>query len=49
MTGARTKRSPWVIGLIIGFTVMLAMNAVFITVAVKGADRVVPSYQTTER
>ena len=45
----RAKRSPWVIGIIIGFAVMLLMNAVFITIAVKGADSVVPSYETGER
>jgi len=38
-----------VIAIIIGFTVMLAVNAVFITVAVKGADTVVPSYRTADR
>jgi hypothetical protein len=42
-------RSPWVIGIIIGFVVMLVMNAVFITIAVKGADTVVPSYETADR
>ncbi len=49
MTGSGRRTSPWVIGIIIGFAVMLAMNAVFITIAVKGADTVVPSYQTTDR
>jgi hypothetical protein len=48
-SGSAGGRSPWVIGIIIGFVVMLLMNAVFITIAVKGADSVVPSYQTGER
>jgi hypothetical protein len=43
------KRSPWVVGIIIGFMVMLLMNAVFIYVAVKGADQVVPSYISEKR
>lgn len=43
------RRSPWVIGIIVGFVVMVLMNAVYIYVAVKGADQVVPSYIAEER
>ena len=49
MTETSRKTSPWVIAIIIGITVMLAVNAFFITVAVMGADTVVPSYQTADR
>lgn len=47
--GAKAKRSPWVIGIIIGFVMMILVNIAFITIAVKGADTVVPSYQTPDR
>ena len=43
------KRSPWVIGIIIGFVLMILVNIAFITIAVKGADTVVPSYRTSDR
>jgi hypothetical protein len=43
------RRSPWVVGIIIGFVVMLLMNATFIYIAVKGADQVVPSYHAEQR
>jgi hypothetical protein len=43
------RRSPWVIGIIIGFVVVVLVNAGFIYVAVKGADRVVPSYNAEAR
>jgi hypothetical protein len=43
------KRSPWVVGIVIGFVVMALMNAVFIYIAVKGADQVVPSYIIEDR
>jgi hypothetical protein len=49
MTMAQQQRSPWVTGIIIGFVVMLMMNAVFIYVAVKDRDPVVPSYTAEER
>lgn len=39
------RRVPvWVLGILIGFAVMLAANAVFIYIAVSGADPVVSSY-----
>jgi type IV secretory pathway VirB3-like protein len=46
-TGAR--RSPWIIGIIIMFAVIVVVNVGFIYIAVKGADQVVPSYLTEER
>jgi hypothetical protein len=45
----KTARSPWVLGIIIGFVVVLLVNAGFIYIAVKGADQVVPSYLSEER
>jgi hypothetical protein len=42
-------RSNWVIGIIIGLAFVAIANAVFIYVAVKGADPVVPSYSTEPR
>jgi hypothetical protein len=44
-----TRRSPWVIGIVIGFVVMVLVNAAFIYIAVKGADQVVPSYHAEQR
>jgi hypothetical protein len=43
------KRSPWVLGIIIGFIVVVLVNAGFIYVAVRGADSVVPSYNAEQR
>jgi hypothetical protein len=42
-------KSSWVIGIIIGLAFVAIANAVFIYVAVKGADPVVPSYSTEPR
>lgn len=39
----------WTLMLLLGFTTMFVMNAIYIYVAVSGADEVVPSYQTVER
>jgi hypothetical protein len=45
----RGRHSPWVIGIIVMFVVVVLVNAGFIYVAVKGADKVVPSYHTEAR
>jgi type IV secretory pathway VirB3-like protein len=45
----KSRRSPWVLGIIIGFAVMMLVNAVFIYIAVKGADQIVPSYHSEQR
>lgn len=45
----RKRRSPWVIAIVIGFTLMIVANAVFIYVAVSGADPVAASYRTEPR
>ncbi|HSJ23085.1 MAG TPA: hypothetical protein VK929_00275 [Longimicrobiales bacterium] len=45
----KQPRSPWVIGIIIGFAILFLANAAFIYVAVKGADPVVPSYHAESR
>jgi hypothetical protein len=42
-------RSPWVVGIVIGFVVLILVNAAFIYIAVKGADPVVPSYNAEHR
>jgi hypothetical protein len=46
---ARPRRSPWIIGIVIGFALVVLVNAGFIYLAVKGADTVVPSYHTEGR
>ena len=43
------RRSPWVIAIVVGLTVMVLVNVAFIIVAVRGADEVVPSYTTGQR
>ncbi len=42
-------RSPWVLGIIIGLTLMMLVNFAFIYIAVRDADQVVPSYQLEHR
>jgi hypothetical protein len=49
MAQDRKQRSPWVLAIIIGFALMIAANAVFIYVAVSGADPVAASYRTEPR
>jgi hypothetical protein len=39
----------WPTIIIVGLALVIAVNAIFIYIAVKGADEVVPSYQTEER
>lgn len=46
---SRSAWSPWPLGIIIGFVVLILVNAAFIFIAVKGADPVVPSYNTEQR
>lgn len=43
------RRDVWLLALLAGFAVMIAVNAFFIYVAVSGADPVVPSYGTEAR
>ncbi|HSJ08568.1 MAG TPA: hypothetical protein VK928_01615 [Longimicrobiales bacterium] len=43
------RASPWVVGIVIGFIVMVLVNIGFIYVAVSGADAIVPSYSTEHR
>lgn len=38
------QRSPWVIGIIISFVIVVLVNVGFIYVAVKGMDRIDPTY-----
>lgn len=42
-------RSPWVLGLLLAFAVMLAVNAIFAWIAVKGSDPVAASYNLEPR
>lgn len=39
----------WPIGIAIGLLLMVLVNLAFIFIAVRGADEVVPSYQTEPR
>lgn len=39
----------WPVLIVVGLTLVLLVNAVFIYVAVTGADEVVPSYDTGQR
>lgn len=41
--------SPWVLAIAIGFAVIFIANAIFIYIAVSGADPVAPSYVTEPR
>jgi hypothetical protein len=45
----RFDRLLWPIMIIIGFLIVIIINAVFIYVAVSDRDEVVPSYQTEAR
>ena len=42
-------RRLWPAIIIIGFAIVILMNAVFIYIAVSGQDEVVPSYHTEAR
>lgn len=39
----------WPAVIIVGLVLVMVVNAIFIYIAVSGADDVVPSYQTEER
>jgi hypothetical protein len=43
------RRSPWVVGIVIGLMIVVLVNVGFIYLAVKGADQVVPSYRIEAR
>jgi nitrogen fixation protein FixH len=43
------KRSPWVVGLLVGFAVVVVVNMVFIWIASKGADPIAASYRLEAR
>lgn len=43
------KRSPWILGIIVGFIIVVVVNFGFIYIAVKGADPVAPSYNAEGR
>lgn len=49
MARERNRRSPWVIAILVGFALMICANAVFIYIAVSGADPVVSSYVIERR
>lgn len=48
MPTPRTDRS-WPIGIVIGFLLVILVNAAFIFIAVRGAEPVVPSYAAERR
>ena len=53
-TGSAGSDTPpgsrlWPILILVGFILVILVNAIFIYIAVSGADEVVPSYQTEER
>ena len=45
----RDRRSPWVVGIIIGLALMVLVNLAFIYLAVSDADDIVPSYNLEQR
>jgi hypothetical protein len=48
-TASPRRTSPWIVGIIIGFIVLVLVNGAFMYIAVKGADPVVQSYRTEAR
>lgn len=46
---ARAGIRLWPLLIVIGMTLVILVNGLFIYIAVKGADEVVPSYNTEER
>ena len=49
MTESAWNSRVWPILITVGLLVVLLVNGIFIYIAVKGADQVVPSYITEER
>jgi hypothetical protein len=47
--GTPGKKSPWPLLITVGLIFVVVVNAIFIYIAVSGADDVVPSYVTEER
>ena len=47
--GGGEKSRLWPIIITVGLILVMVVNFLFIYIAVKGADAVVPSYQTEER
>jgi hypothetical protein len=45
----RRSSLGWPIGIAVGLLLMILVNLAFIFIAVRGADEVVPSYQTEPR
>ena len=49
MSEANRRRSPWVVGIVVGLAVVVVVNAIYVYVAVSGRDPVVASYVTEAR
>jgi hypothetical protein len=49
MTESRWKGRIWPIIITVGLALVILVNGIFIYIAVKGADEIVPSYLTEER
>jgi len=49
MTESRWNSRIWPIIITVGLALVMLVNGIFIYVAVKGADEIVPSYLTEER
>jgi hypothetical protein len=43
------RRSPWPVMIALGLLLVVVVNFLFIYIAVRGADPVVPSYRTEPR
>ncbi|HXG43942.1 MAG TPA: hypothetical protein VNJ71_04200 [Gemmatimonadales bacterium] len=46
---SKAPRSRWPLAIAVGLLVVVVVNALFAYVAIRGADAVVPSYQTEPR
>ena len=47
--GGSSRIRLWPVLITVGLVLVILVNAIFIYIAVSGADDVVPSYQTEER